>query len=302
MNRQLPPLNALRAYEAAARHLSLTRAPGELHLTQAALSHQIKTLEERLGVSLFKRMGRRLVLTDAAQVYLAELRAAFDRIVEATRRLKAQDASGPLKASVLPSFAAMWLLPRLGRFRAVHPEIDLLVAAESELADFARGDVDVAIRTGQGRWPGLRADLITTETLVVVCSPALRDGDPPLHEPTALRHHTLLHDEPRDRWRIWLARAGLTDIDPWRGPGFSQSNMVIQAAIDGHGVAIVGHALAAAELRAGRLACPFGEAQPTDYSYWLVCPEAAAERPKVAAFRAWLLAEAAAESATTAAA
>jgi LysR family glycine cleavage system transcriptional activator len=291
--RRLPPLNALRAFEAAARHLSFTRAAAELHVTQAAVSHQIRGLEERLGRKLFRRVGRNLFLTDAAQGYLAEIRGAFDRIDEATRRLEAQDRAGVLNATVLPSFAAMWLLPRLGRFRAAHPDIDVRLSADGEMTDFARSDYDVGIRTGRGRWPGLRADLILTERLVVVCAPELAAV---LKEPRDLAKVTLLHDEPRERWSLWLRRAGVAEVDPWRGPGFSHSNMVIQAAVAGQGVAVVGETLALDEIKAGRLVRPFAAVAtiPTDYSYYLVYPEAAAERPKIVAFRSWLLAEAAA--------
>lgn len=290
--RRLPPLNALRAFEAAARHLSFTRAASELNVTQAAVSHQIRGLEERLGRKLFRRVGRNLFLTDAAQSYLGDLRAAFDRIDEATRRLETQDRAGVLNASVLPSFAAMWLLPRLGRFRAVHPEIDVRLSADSEMVDFARSDFDVGIRTGRGKWPGLRADLILTERLTVICSPALLKTVQ-LDEPRDVAKLTLLHDEPRERWNLWFRRMGVTDVDPWRGPGFSHSNMVIQAALAGQGAAVVGETLVADELKAGRLVRLFAETFPTDYSYYLVCPEAACDRPKIAAFRSWLLAEAA---------
>jgi LysR family glycine cleavage system transcriptional activator len=290
--RPLPPLNALRAFEAAARHLSFTKAADELHVTQAAVSHQIKALEERLGVKLFRRLGRGLVLTEVAQAYLAEIRDAFDRIAEATRRLKQHEAGGALNASMLPSFATKWLLPRLGRFRERHPGIDLRISTGGEMVDFSRDDFEVAIRSGRGRWPGLRADLILTETLFVVCSPDLLKRKK-LRRPEDLRHHTLLHDEPRDRWAVFVSRLGLDGIDPWRGPGFNHSNMVIEAAIAGQGVALVGGTLAAADLREGRLVRPLKDALPTDYSYWLVCPESAAERPKIVAFREWLLEEAA---------
>ena len=293
--RRLPPLNALRAFEAAARHLSFTRAAGELHVTQAAVSHQIRALEERLGRKLFRRVGRNLFLTDTAQVYLADIRSAFDRIDEATRRLEAKDRGGVLNAPVLPSFAALWLLPRLGRFRAAHPEIDLRLSSDAEMVDFARSDFDVGIRTGKGKWPGLRAHLILAERLVVVCSPALMKSAK-LRSPRDLARMTLLHDEPRERWAVWFRRLEIDGIDPWRGPGFSHSNMVIQAAIAGQGVAVVGETLATDELKAGRLVRPFPETLPTDYSYYLVYLEAAAERPKIAAFREWILAEAQAES------
>jgi LysR family glycine cleavage system transcriptional activator len=185
----------------------------------------------------------------------------------------------------------MWLLPRLGGFRAAHPEIDVRLSADSEMVDFARSDFDIGIRTGRGRWPGLRSHLILTEQLTVVCSPELARSVP-LRTPRDLARTTLLHDEPRERWAIWFRRLGIDDVDPWRGPGFSHSNMVIQAAVAGQGVAVVGETLATDELRAGRLVRPFAETLPTDYSYYLVYLEAAAERPKIVAFRDWILAEA----------
>jgi LysR family glycine cleavage system transcriptional activator len=293
MSRDLPPLQALRTFEAAARHLSFTRAAEELHVTQAAVSHQMKGLEERLGFPLFRRLGRRLVLTDPAQAYVAELREAFDLIAEATRRLKAQDRGGVLNATVLPSFAVKWLLPRLGRFRAAHPEIDVRISSDSRSVDFAREDFDLGIRAGRGPWPGLRADLILTQRFFAVCSPALLEGPHPPRRPADLRWHTLLHDEPRDRWQQWLNLVGIDGIDPWRGPGFSHSNLVIQAAVEGQGVAIASDALAGDDLRAGRLIRLFDQSLPGDQSYWLVYPEGAAIRPKVVAFRDWILAEAA---------
>jgi LysR family transcriptional regulator, glycine cleavage system transcriptional activator len=292
MSRSLPPLNALRAFEAAARHLSFTAAASELNVTQAAISHQIKALEERLGLKLFRRVGRNLLLSDAAQAYLPEIGAAFDRIAGATRRLHQHDAGGVLSATVLPSFAAKWLLPRLGRFRAAHPEIDLRISSSVETVDLMREDFDIALRAGSGDYPGLRADAILSESFFPVCSPALLAGPLPLRAPDDLRHHTLLHDEPRDLWQLWFKMVGIADIDATRGPGFSDSGMLIWAAIEGQGVAIAKGTLAADDLRAGRLVRPFDQSMPADFSYWLVCPEASADRPKIVAFREWLLAEA----------
>jgi LysR family transcriptional regulator, glycine cleavage system transcriptional activator len=292
MSRTLPPLNALRAFEAAARHLSFTAAASELNVTQAAISHQIKALEERLGLKLFRRVGRGLLLSDAAQAYLTEIGAAFDRIAGATQRLHQHDAAGVLSATVLPSFAAKWLLPRLGRFRAAHPEIDLRISSSVEQVDLAREDFDIALRAGSGVYPGMRTDLILTENFFPVCSPALLSGPRPLRVPADLRAHTLLHDEPRDLWQLWLKMVGIADVDATRGPGFSDSGMVIQAAIEGQGIAIAKGTLAGDDLKAGRLVRPFDQSLPANYSYWLVCPEASAERPKIVAFRDWLLAEA----------
>jgi LysR family transcriptional regulator, glycine cleavage system transcriptional activator len=288
MRRHLPPLNALRAFEAAARCLSFTRAAVELSVTQAAISHQVKALEERVGQKLFRRAGRGLVLTDAGQTYLAEVGGAFDRIDQATARLVAAGRGGGLKASVQPSFAAKWLIPRLGRFRALYPDIDLLISADGALVDFSRGDFDLAIRSGDGRWPGVRAERIAGERLIVVCSPRLAG----LTRPDDLRHHTLLHDQPREAWPLWLAAAGLHGLDPRRGPAFSNATLVIQAAIEGQGVAVVGETLAAPDLAAGRLIRPFDLALAGPYAYWLVRPGVGADRPAVAAFRDWLLAEA----------
>jgi LysR family transcriptional regulator, glycine cleavage system transcriptional activator len=294
MARDLPPLNAIRIFEAAARHLSFTRAADELHVTQAAISHQMKALEARLGVALFRRAGRGLVLTEAAQTYLADVRLVLDRLAEATRRLKAQERSGVLTATILPSFAAKWLLPRLPRFRAAHPEIDLRISSDSRAVDFAHEEFDLGIRTGRGAWPGLRAELIARAVLFPVCSPALLTGAHPLRVPADLRWHTLLHDEPRDGWRMWLNLVEADGVDPERGPGFSTASLVIQAAVEGHGVALASDALARDDLLAGRLVRPFAASLPADYAYWLVYPEPYATRPKLVAFRDWLIAEAAA--------
>ncbi len=299
MARRLPPLNAIRAFEAAARHLSFTKAAQELFVTQAAISHQIKGLEESLGVQLFRRFNRRLMLTDAGQAYLPPLRTAFDQIAGATDRLHAADETGSLKLSVLPSFAAKWLLPRLSCFRAEHPEIDVLVSATGELADFGRDGVDIAIRYGRGDYPGLTVEHLMDDVVFPVCSPKLLETGPPLREPADLKHHTLLHDpttakESKD-WDSWLKIAGVTGVDTSRGPGFTDASLVIQAAVEGQGVALGRSALTAIDLDAGRLVQPFGPSVPSQFRYFVVFPPSGAERPKVAAFRDWLFAEAALE-------
>src|SRR5258708_33262432 len=195
MNLAVALNNALSGCEVPARHISFTAAGDELKVTQAAISHQIRALEERFGLKLFRRAGRGLLLTDAAQAYLAEITGAFDRIAGATQRLHQHDASGVLSATVLPSFAAKWLLPRLGRFRTAHPEIDLRISSSTEQVDLAREDFDIALRAGGGRYPGMRVDLILTEKIFPVCSPSLLSGARPLRVPEDLRQHTLLHDE-----------------------------------------------------------------------------------------------------------
>jgi LysR family glycine cleavage system transcriptional activator len=292
VSRRLPPLNALRAFEAAARHLSFTRAAEELHVTQAAVSHQVKALEERLGVLLFRRLNRALLLTDAGQAYLPAIRDAFDAIAQATRRLKAQETTGTLTVTTLDSFAAKWLVPRLGRFRARHPEIDVRISTSGGLVDFAREDVDLGIRYGRGAYPGLHAVRFLTEEFFPVCSPALVAGDKPLETPADLRHHTLLHDNMRLDWRMWLMAAGVEGVDPTRGPAFSLSSLVVQAAVDGQGVALGRSALVADDLAAGRLVRPFTVSLPADFAYYIVYPAPAARQPKIVAFRDWLLEEA----------
>ena len=289
--RQLPPLNALRAFEAAARHLSFTKAADELAVTQAAVSHQIKGLESYLGIKLFHRVNRGLALTDDGQSYWPSLRDAFDVLAQATLRLRSNDSSGTLTVSVLPSFAAKWLVPRLGRFRELNPDIDVLVAPKDEFVDFQRENVDVGIRYGRGKYPGLRTDPLLEEEIFPVCSPALRDGTLPLAVPTDLRHHTLLHDDGEAGWRQWLRAARVEGVDTKRGPIFTDSGMSLQAAIEGQGVVLARGALAKADLEQGRLVRIFDVALLADHAYYLVCPEATAERPKVASFRSWLLEE-----------
>jgi LysR family transcriptional regulator, glycine cleavage system transcriptional activator len=301
MSRRLPPLNALRAFEAAARHLSFTRAADELHVTQTAISHQIKALEERLAVRLFRRLPRGLLLTEEAQRYLPPIRDAFDQIAAATEQLGAGGSSGRLTVSVLPSFAAKWLVPRLGRFRATHPDLDLRISASSQLVDFARDDVDIAIRMGRGRYPGLRVDRLFGESMLPVCAPKLLSGAHPLRRPEDLREHVLLHDDDHTGWQLWLELSGVEGVDPTRGPIFTDSAMVVQAAAEGQGVALARRVLAAGDLAAGRLVQPFEVSLPHDLAYYLVSPEATAEQPRIRAFRAWLLAEAEADPASGAA-
>ena len=307
MARRLPPLGALRAFEAAARHLSFTKAGEELHVTQAAVSHQVKALEEWLGLRLFRRRGRQVFLSEAGQAYLADVREAFDQLAAATGRLWQREASGVLTVTTLASLAASWLVPRLGQFRTLHPEIDVRISATDDLIDFGRDDVDLAIRYGTGDWPGLEVVLLMNEDVFPVCSPALLDGPVPLREPADLQHHTLLHDDLQLNWKAWLDAAGVKDIDPERGPGFNLSALVVDAAVAGQGVALARSALVGHHLRAGRLVRPFDVKLPANYAYYIAYPPASRDLPKVRAFTDWLLAVAqedgmdAAPSATAAA-
>ena len=298
MGRQLPPLNALRAFEAAARHLSVSQAAAELHVTPAAISHQVKALEDWLGVQLFRRLNRRVLLTDAGQSCLKGLRDGFDRLAATVEKVRAQSAAGPLTVSAAPSFAGKWLVPRLDRFRGIHPDIDVRIDANSALIDFSRDNVDIGIRYGRGDYPGLRVDRLMAESVFPMCSPKLMRGDRPLRRPRDLVHHTLLHidmpvmGETEPTWEMWLLAAGVRDVDWTRGPRFSVSSMGIETAMAGQGVVLGSDVLCAADLAAGRLVKPFGVRLPLDFGYWVVSPEATADRPKVAAFRDWLLAEA----------
>ena len=299
MERRLPPLNALRAFEAAARHLSLTRAAEELHVTPAAVSHQVKGLEDYLGVKLFRRMNRALLLTDAGQACLPGLRDGFDRLAEAIDAVRARDESRPLTVSVAPSFGAKWLVPRLDRFAQEHPDIDVRIDASMRLADLVREDVDIAVRYGPGGYEGVRVDPLMTEEVVPICSPRLLEGENALREPQDLCRHTLLHiinpgteEAGHPDWRMWLRAAGVTDCDASRGPTFSMSSMAVQAAIEGQGVALVGNVLVADDIAAGRLVRPFELSFPVSFAYYILRPLASADRPRVVAFREWLLKEA----------
>ncbi len=295
---RLPPMNTLRAFEAAGRLLSFTRAAEELHVTQAAISHQIKTLETAIGVQLFRRLNRALLMTEAGQRYLPTVRDALAMLGEATAALTRQDESGVLTVSTLPSFAATWLVPRLTRFRAAHPEIDIRIAAADEIIDLDRNGIDMAIRYGSGNYPGLRSDRLLSEEQFVVCSPRLvNEGPHPLRAPEHLRYHTLLHDETSAAWQRWLKELEVSGVNAARGPTFNHSNVVIEAAINGQGVAVARSAIAAPALADGRLVRPFKISLPLAAAYFVVSSQTNANRPKVEIFREWLLAEAGADEA-----
>jgi LysR family glycine cleavage system transcriptional activator len=266
--RRLPSLNALKAFEAAARHGSFTKAADELSVTQGAVSHQVKALD------------------------LEVVRDAFDRLAVGTNRLLQLQKSGVLTVTTSPNFASKWLIHRLGNFSDAHPEIDLRVSATRAHIDFAREDFDLAIRHGDGEWPGLYVTRLYAEELFPVCSPKFLRGRGALRSPADLRHHTLLHATDRRDWAKWLEAAGATEVDVGRGPVFSERSMGIDAAVDGQGIALARSALAAWDLRAGRLARPFTLGLKVPYAYWIVCPKSTADLPKISTFRDWLLGEA----------
>ena len=289
MTARLPSLNGLRAFEAAARHLSFTLAASELNVTQTAISHQIRRLEEELGIRLFIRQNRALALTPEARDYLPGVRAAFNDLRLATDRLLRKDDDKVLTVSTLASLAAKWLLPRLTDFQEAHPGIDVRITTSTSLVDFQRDDVDAAIRYGRGQWPGLRADWLMADELFPVCSPSLLRGDKPLRQPEDLKGYPLLHtsNANSDDWRLWLTAAGLpADIAKQPGITFDMIFMTIQAAIDGIGVAMGRTSYVSDDIAKGRLVVPFKIALPADAGFYLVSPEGRREAPKLAAFRA----------------
>jgi LysR family glycine cleavage system transcriptional activator len=299
MTARLPSLNGLRAFEAAARHLSFTLAAAELNVTQTAISHQIKRLEDELGVRLFVRQNRSLALTPQARDYLPGIRAAFNDLRLSTDRLLRKDNANVLTVSTLTSLAVKWLLPRLPAFQAAHQGIDVRITTSTALVDFKNGDVDAAIRYGRGQWPGLRADWLMADEMFPVCSPALLSGAKPLKTPQDLAHHTLLHTSGGydDGWRLWLTAAGVSaDMAQARGLTFDLIFLTVQAAIDGLGVAMGLTSYVEADIAAGRLVAPFATKLPDGWGFYLVSPIATADVPKIAAFRQWLIAAALAKN------
>lgn len=297
MTRKLPPLNAIRAFEAAARHLSFTKSAAELGVTPAAISHQVKKLENYLGVSLFRRTNKSVLLTDAGQLCLPAVRDAFEQLTDAMEQIRAGERSGILQVSVGPAFALKWLVPRLKGFADAHPEIDVRVAASMTMADFRSDQVDVAVRFGFGHYPGLRIDKLCDEVIVPMCSPRLLERHGGLRSPAALNDVTLLHDDSTKfdadapDWSAWLTAAGVDGIDASRGPRFNHADHALQAALDGLGIVLSGRFLAAQDLAAGRLVAPFEIGLPW-LAFYVVAPKATSGQHKVAAFRTWLLAEA----------
>lgn len=289
-----PALSAIRAFEAAARLLSFTKAAGELNVTQSAISHGVRELETRLGVRLFERDGRMLALCEAGRLYLPFA-------AEALERLRAGDAAlgDPLRrariltVSVSPSFAARWLVPRLGDFSTAHPDLDLRISASVQHIAFHGGEIDVAVRHGDGNWPSLHAVRLCAEQLFPVCHPALLERAP-IAKPDDLKRHTLLHHRDDSGWRTWLQAFGAAIPAQFaHAPSFNEMSLVIEAALAGQGVALARSALVARDLAAGRLVRPLQEALQAPFSYWIVCPKPQAALAKIVRFRDWLLAQAA---------
>ncbi len=307
MSQHLPSLNALRAFEAAARHLSFSKAAEELHVTPAAISHQIKGLEDYLDVQLFHRLNKSLALTEQAQAGLAKLQEGFDALAEGVDEILGHQSANSLNVGVTPSLAAKWLVPRLPRFATRHPEIELRITAAmyqvdsrstagSVLESFRDAGLDVGLRFGRGDYTGCRSDKLFPAAAVPLCSPKLLTGRHPLNNPKDLAHHTLLHDDTlydgNPEWSDWLKAFGVTGINAQRGLHFNHVALALEAAVEGQGVVLSIDVLAASDLAAGRLVIPFDMGLPLQGAYWLVSPEKTASEPKIAAFRSWVLDEA----------
>ena len=289
MHRRLPPLNALRAFEAAARHESFTRAAGELRVTHGAVSRQVQVLEDWLGRSLFERRNRRVALTEAGTAYLAEVGAALDRIAVATARAAERGAPRLLRVNALATFALRWLIPRLSAFQLAHPAIEVrLTTSNARLPDVPE-PFDVAIRGGPDQVPGHLARLFLSEARIPGCSPALLERTP-LRQVEDLRQHTLLHAATLPGvWPQWLLAAGVPDLEPERSVTLEHFYLTLQAALDGLGVAMGPTALVADDIAAGRLVMPFSGPVLPARSYFTYVPEARADDPAVRAFYDWLL-------------
>ncbi len=291
MRLELPPLNAIPAFEASARHKSFTRAAEELFVTHGAISRQVKNLEDYLGQQLFRRLPRSLELTPAGRIYLEVVRQCLSQLSDGTKDMRRHQQDKPITISVIPSFAVRWLVPRLDRFYRAHPGIEVLLNASFAMVDFSKEDIDMAIRLGGGTWGGLNSDLLMTIDITPVCAPSLMAGDHSLTAPGSLAHHTLLHDTTRDGWRAWLRLAGVEGVDHQRGPLFNDHNVLLQAAIDGLGVALARKHLVREDLSSGRLIQPFPVWLPSEVAYYIVYPKRRAN-DKLEAFRNWLLDEA----------
>ena len=300
MTRNITALRALRAFEAAAKRLSFTMAAHDMAVTPAAISHQIKELEEQVGASLFVRTSRSMKLTAEGQLLFAATSEALEGLSLALGRIRKRGKQNQLKVTASPSIAAKWLVPRMDRFLALHPSADVRIDVSQAVLDFERDDVDVAIRFGTGEYPGVRVSRMFDELIFPVCSPKLLQGSKPLREPRDLLKHNLIHLDWQAQgavwpnWRMWMLAAGIHEFDDTRGLHFGQTSLALQAAIDGQGVALGESSLAAGDLAAGRLVKPFELSlrAPPQFAYFVISPLETVESPLVKAFHDWVMAEA----------
>ncbi|UDL88887.1 transcriptional regulator GcvA [Mesorhizobium sp. PAMC28654] len=291
MRRKLPPLNALPAFEAAARHLNFSRAADELNVTHGAISRAIKNLEDQLGVLLFERATRSVRLTAVGEPYALAVRAALDQLAVATASATVRHSGSTLNVSTSDGFAGKWLVPRLYRFHRAHGDIDVRVSTTGRLTNFLGDGIDIAIRYGAGNYPGLTSEFLTGEEVFPVCSPRLLEGPHPLRTPEDLKHHTLIRDGYRLDWAAWLHSAGVEGVDPHGGLTFDSATFAVESAVQGEGVVLGRTMLVAADLATGRLVRPFDHALKAVSSFYVVYPPDAIRQRKVMAFRDWLFSE-----------
>jgi LysR family glycine cleavage system transcriptional activator len=303
--RRLPPLKSLQTFEVAARNLSFANAAEELCVTPAAVSQQIKQLENYLGITLFHRMKQSVYLTDEAAAVLPMISESFDKLEDAVIRLAREQWAGRLTVSSVPTFSIKWLVHNLADFSRQYPDIDVRLDASMEFRDFQSDGIDVSIRFGLGNYPGLHVTRIFGEEFILVCSPSLLVGENSLKNPKDIAHHRLLHvdwgglNSESKEWDAWTKAAGVAGIDLTRGPRFTFENMAIEAAVNGDGVALVSYYAVIEELNSGRLVKPFDIKVESELAYWLVCPHAHLHRKKVKSFCDWLSNGAAGYGSTT---
>ena len=294
---RLTSLNSLRAFEAVSRVLSFSRAADELHVTKAAVAQQVRLLEAEIGTPLVDRTGRGLRLTEAGVAGLTDLRDGFGLLHRAARAMREASGGRMLVIHSSSSFAATWLVARIGRFKKTHPDLDVLLDTGNEAPDLA-GSVDAAIRWGRGEFPGASATLLFHEHVFPVCSPSLLTGEHPIRGPPALVDQTLLHLEwnpnfaPWPDWGVWLSAAGVRNVDTSHGVWFNQMALALQAAVQGQGVTLATRAIAGDEMAAGRLVAPFSTEVSTPFGYYFLCRSDQVAAPKIVAFRDWLMSEA----------
>ena len=293
--KSLPPLNSLRAFEASARHLSFSKAAQELNVTPGAISQQIKLLEDYLGTRLFKRLNRLIELTETGQIFLPRLTRAFNLLSEAVETVNYHRHDDPLTISAPPSFVAKWLIPRLSSFNQLHPEIDIRIDSTTRLVDFEHENIDVGIRFSQDKDTTLDSTHLMSLEVIPVCSPELIDSGKGLHAPADLKHQTLLHyevgkaEQSWPDWTMWLATMQINNIDTSRGIYFNQPDMLIQAAIESQGIALVATIFAENDIRQGRLVRPFDLTMPIRFSYFLVTSKQKARRKNFQIFKKWIV-------------
>jgi LysR family transcriptional regulator, glycine cleavage system transcriptional activator len=300
MTSNIQSLDRFRTFEVAARHLSFTKAAQELFVTQAAVSQQIRQLEDQLGFKLFHRLTRKLALTEEGAKLAHTTREALNSIYRTIDDIKQDAETGSITISTIPSFAVLWLIPRLGQFRKSHPGIQLNIHSDERIIDLNEYKVDLAIRAGKGNYPGLEVTLLMKENIFPVCSPSLLQGDKPLKTIKDIYNHEILQDEVQWRldeeetdWYVWLKAAGITDIDTFAGASFSNSIMALQAAAAGLGIAMCRSSLIGDDLETGRLVKPFDFKVESPVSYYIVYLKEHSQKPKIKAVTQWLLEQAA---------